>query len=156
MNRVVGIGEWMVSGNPGDTIMTYALASCVAVTAYFHAGPAAGMIHIALPEPMASTDYVTRPAYFAQTGVPLLMEKMAVHFGCRPEELVLGMYGGAESVREEDVFQIGRRNTVAVNQKLRQMGLTPIMRDTGGYQCRTIGLDVATGAVRVQSQPLHI
>ena len=46
----VGIGEWIVSNDPADTLKTYALGSCVAVLIYDASQMIAGMIHIALPD----------------------------------------------------------------------------------------------------------
>ncbi|NTV78293.1 MAG: chemotaxis protein CheD, partial [Clostridiales bacterium] len=77
MDRVVGIGECIVSNDPGDVIKTYALASCVAVTVYSREKKVAGMVHIALPERMRSfDDSYEKPCYYATLAVPFLMNKI--------------------------------------------------------------------------------
>ena len=49
MNRIVGIGEYVISNAPEDFIKTFALSSCVAVTFYNPSIHLAAMVHIALP-----------------------------------------------------------------------------------------------------------
>ncbi|TVY01022.1 hypothetical protein [Paenibacillus cremeus] len=66
--KVVGLGEIACSNNEEDTIITYALSSCVAVTAYCPINKVAGMIHIVLPKPNSEKDERHRPGYYATTG----------------------------------------------------------------------------------------
>ena len=47
MDKIVGIGEYAISNRREDIIKTFALASCVAVTAYSPSKGVAGMVHIA-------------------------------------------------------------------------------------------------------------
>ena len=70
MELVVGLGEIVVSGREEDKIKTFALASCVAVTAYSPLKKVAGMIHIVLPHSFDLRDYKERPGYFAESGLP--------------------------------------------------------------------------------------
>ena len=67
LELVVGIGEYRVSRQKNAVLKTYALSSCVAVTAYSPAQQAAGMIHIALPAPFTGAQGQLRPAYYAVT-----------------------------------------------------------------------------------------
>jgi chemotaxis protein CheD len=156
MEIVIGIGEYAVSETTTDAIKTYALASCVAVTAYCPSKKAAGMIHIALPAAPAGAEQDYKPAYYADMGVPLLIQAMSCHFGCRKEEMILRMYGGADSIRKNDRFNIGRRNIEAVTSVLSGMDLRVHSADVGGTISRTITLDVATGAVKTVTQDIVI
>ena len=63
MDRIIGIGEYIISDDPEDSIKTFALASCVAVTFYNPFIHLAGMVHIALPTPMDLEEAQRRPGY---------------------------------------------------------------------------------------------
>lgn len=73
----VGIGEWAVSSELSDTLKTYALGSCVAVLIYDASRTIAGMIHIALPDSKVDAEKARAlPGYFADTGLPVMIEEM--------------------------------------------------------------------------------
>lgn len=92
MDNYVGLGEIKISSTPGDVIKTFALASCVTVTAYCPITQTAGMIHIVLPDRSCSVDgNIMCPAYYAVTGVPLLIQQMISH-GCRKKDLIINVY----------------------------------------------------------------
>lgn len=157
MDRIIGIGEYAVSNNKNDTIKTFALGSCVAITIYSPIRNVAGMAHIALP----STDSFyandnTRPCYYAVTAVPFLINKICTEFGCLKNELKIGIYGGAKSVRNNDVFKIGQRNIEATIKILSALNLKYDARETGGTYSRSLGMDVATGKIKVILQPIIV
>ena len=154
MELVVGMGECIVTGREDDILRTFALASCVAVTAYSSMKKAAGMIHVVLPTPLDNRDQNVRPSYFAETGVPLLINGMCQNYGCRMEELNIQMYGGAESILQQDIFNVGKKNIDAVKYALLGMGLTIRKADLRGIDSRTITMDVKTGSIEVYRQPI--
>lgn len=154
MEKVVGIGEYIISNQKEDCISTYALASCVAVVAYCPVRCAAGMLHIALPQPPGE-DRAERQGYYATTGLPAMLHKLCYEYGCRQEELVISIYGGADSIHE-DVFRIGERNVETVKRILRDLHLSYAVEETRGYISRTLHLNVADGKVSVTTQPINI
>ncbi len=154
MELVVGMGDYMITNREDDILRTFALASCVAVTAYSPARKAAGMIHVVLPTPMGPKDEALRPGYFAETGVPLLIGAMCAKYGCRKEELHIQMYGGADSMLPQDIYNVGKKNIDAVKLALLSMGLTIRRADLRGNDSRTITMDVKTGFVEVYRQPI--
>lgn len=157
MDRVIGIGEYTISDNPDDIIKTYALSSCVALTVYSPVKRILGMVHIALPNSeTAQNSIVSSPAYYADAAVPLLINKISFGYGCPGNELEIRLFGGAESMRKDDVFNIGKRNLEAIETKLRQLSLRACYRDIGGFVSRSVEADVATGTVKVICQPLRI
>ena len=155
MDRFVGIGEFIISNNRKDIIKTFALASCVAVTAYCSPCKVAGMIHIALPSPPYDIDTNARPGYYATSGLPLFVNKMCSVYGCSIKDLRIDLYGGSNSINE-DVFQIGKKNIAMVKKILMDMNLLYYIDDTGGNISRTLSMDVATGTVKVMTQPIRI
>ncbi len=154
MDLVVGMGEYLVTDKEEDIIRTFALASCVAVTAYSPFKKAAGMIHVVLPVPLDIRDRMERPGYFAETGIPLMINVMCRKYGLKKEELYIHMYGGADSMLPRDIFNVGKKNIDAVKQALLGMGLWIQKADLRGSESRTITMDVRTGSVDVYRQPI--
>ncbi len=156
MNKVVGIGEFSISNNINDVIRTYALGSCVAVTAYNSRNNVAGMIHIALPAPLEYKNERLNPSYYAVTGIPLLIKNICEHYNCMKGELKIQIYGGARSIKTDDFFCIGFKNIKAVKQILEDMNLNISNSEIGGTFSRTLEMHVATGVVNVVLQPIII
>ena len=152
MEHIVGMGEYVVSNKKGDVLKTFALASCVAVTVYSPLRKASGMIHVVLPVPLNSKDIVERPGYFAETGVPLLINNICQRYGCHKEELDIQMFGGADSANNQDIFKVGRKNIDAVRNSLAGMGLNVKRADLHGNESRTLQMDVNTGEVKISRQ----
>lgn len=156
MELVAGMGGYAVSNNQDDIIRTFALASCVAITVYSPLKKAAGMIHVVLPAPLAAKDRQQRPGYFAETGIPLLIDTMNRRFGCTKQELHVQMYGGADSLFQQDIYSVGQKNIQAATTILHNMGLTIAKTDVRGNESRTLTMVVSSGLVTVQRQPLKL
>lgn len=154
MVKVVGLGELATSNVKGDVLKTYSLASCVGVTVYSKARRTAGMAHIVLPKPYREAETHERQAYYAISGVPLLINRMCEDYGCQTWELAINLYGGANSVRLGDVFRVGQRNLTEIQMLLKTMKLPYETPDIGGNYSRTIEMDISTGEVKVTKQPL--
>ncbi len=107
MDMIIGIGEYTITDDINAVIKTYALSSCVALTVYDPIKKILGMVHIVLPscEIMHNGGDIN-PAYYADTAVPMLINKVCLGYGCNKEGLELKLYGGAKSVRKKDVFNI--------------------------------------------------
>lgn len=157
MDRIIGIGEYAISDDTSDVLKTYALSSCVALTVYDPIKKVLGMVHIALPDSgIIKNGTIACPANYADTAVPTLIQKVCFGYGCNMEELELRLFGGARSIRKDDVFNIGTRNVEMVESVLSQMNLKMCYSDTGGNTARSVAADVATGTVKVVYQPLCI
>lgn len=154
MELIVGMGEYLVSDKEGDTLKTFSLASCVAVTAYCPIRKASGMIHVVLPSPLDNGDIAKRPGYFAATGIPLLIRAMCQRYGCQKEELHIRMFGGANSIASRDIYMVGMKNIDAAKCSLLGMGLTIKGADIRGNESRTLEMDVKTGAIKIYRQPI--
>jgi chemotaxis protein CheD len=154
MDLIVGMGEYVVTDNEDAIIRTFALASCVAVTVYSPLRRVAGMIHVVLPAPFYERDQKSRPGYFAKTGIPLLIDAMYSQYGCSKEELQVQLYGGAESMLNLDIYNIGKKNIDSVKRTLSEIGLVIHKTDLQGYDSRSISMDVKNGLVVVHRQPM--
>ncbi|MDD4493593.1 MAG: chemotaxis protein CheD [Eubacteriales bacterium] len=154
MDLIVGMGEYIVTDNEDAVIRTFALASCVAVTVYSPLKKVAGMIHVVLPSPLYDRDGKNRPGYFAETGIPLLIDAMYKQYGCSKEELQVQMYGGAESLFSLDIYNIGKKNIDTVKKTLSKIGLVVQKTDLRGNDSRSISMEAKTGLVVVHRQPI--
>ncbi len=146
---ILGIGDWAVSSRPGDTLKTFALGSCVAVLIYDRVLKIAGMIHIALPESAVDPKKAeTLPGYFADTGLPLMIEEMK-KLGSVRRNVWVKLAGGATVGEAGEFFDIGRRNILMVKKILWKSSLGPVAEDTGGTLSRTVSFAVETGEITV-------
>jgi chemotaxis protein CheD len=156
MQKIVGIGEMAISNNIEDTIKTFALASCVAVVAYSPVKKIGGMVHLALPKSPRGQEGVVKCCYYVLTGMPYFIGKLCRNYGCVKEELIISLYGGADSVKNTDVFNIGRKNLEAVKNVLKEMNMKFDDRETGKKVSRTIELAIGTGKVNITYQNIKI
>lgn len=148
----IGMGAMAVSSDPEDVLITYALGSCVAVIVHDPVRKVAGMLHFMLPISAQSRSKAEEnPAMFADTGVPLLFESM-YEKGSHKRDLVVRLAGGAKVGVDSAMFDIGRRNCVAVRKMLWTAGVPIAAEDVGGSNARTARIVVATGVTSIRSR----
>jgi chemotaxis protein CheD len=153
--NIIGVGDFGASKTPGEMIRTFGLGSCVAVVILHPATKTAGMVHVALPESSTSPAKAKiYPGYFADTGIPALLQLMA-SLGCKNGEKGRGMMvklaGGAKVLDPNNLFNIGKRNILAVKKILWSFGLGPIAEDVGGNFSRTVTIAMDTGKITISS-----
>ncbi len=153
---VLGIGEYCVTSDKRNTIKTYSLGSCVALTMYCSTRKVCGMAHIALPTSANKEGENHPPAYFADSAISLMLNEFCYNYGCRLESLQIGMFGGASSVRKNDVFKIGSKNIEKIKSILFNKNMMVGKEDLGGHYSRTVEIDVETGMVKVDCHPIII
>jgi len=145
---VLGIGDLGVSADVGDTLVTHALGSCVAVVARCRTTGAWGMIHIALPS-SAMGSPSSLPAYYADQGIPSLLRWLTSVGAHTREGLEITLVGGASVISGLDSFDIGKRNALAARKILWQHGLAATAQDVGDVISRTVQVTVGRPEVRV-------
>lgn len=146
----VGIADLNLVLDPG-TIMTIGLGSCIGIALYDRILKVAGLSHIMLPD---STQFknVTNPMKFADSAIPILIEKMQKQ-GCRKQNIVAKIAGGASMFNFSDksiISDIGKRNSEAVKRALKDIGIPIIAEDTGGDKGRTMILEASSGKVTLK------
>lgn len=143
---VVGISDCVVSNDASATLVTYALGSCVAVSIFDPLTHVGGLLHIMLPESQMDVKRAEQaPFMFADTGVPLLFQK-AYAQGAAKARLVVRLAGGAQVMDDAGVFNIGKRNYLAVRKILWHAGVFVQAEAVGGEISRTVRLDLKTGS----------
>lgn len=147
---VIGVGDMAATNIPGEVIKTLGLGSCVAVVMLHPGTRTVGMVHVALPE--SSIDAAraqAKPGYFADTGIPALIQQMNTNGTCR--ELIVKLAGGANVLDPNDRFNIGKRNILMIKKMLWSYGLGPRSEDVGGHISRSVAVDTERGRVIVTS-----
>ena len=148
---VIGVGDGGVSRDPDTVLVTYALGSCVALMLYDPVAQVAGMVHYMLPESAESHgDSDGRPCKFADTAIPFLLRSALAH-GADKRRLMVFAAGGAQVMSDNSMFNIGKRNCLALRKALWKFGLIAHAEDTGGTTIRTVRLEVGSGRVWLQS-----
>jgi len=142
---VLGVADCRITNDAAASIITYALGSCVAVAIHDPVVQVAGMVHLMLPESSLDKEKAERNPYlFADTGIPLLLQQ-ACEAGADRKRLVIWIAGGAKVMDDAGVFNIGKRNCLAVRKVLWRAGLMIKAESVGGRESRTVRLEVASG-----------
>jgi chemotaxis protein CheD len=142
---VVGISDLKVSGNPADTMVTYALGSCIAVAVYDPAAKVGGLLHYMLPDStLDAAKAKDTPAMFADTGIPLLF-KSCYKMGADKKRMVVKVAGGASILDESNFFRIGQKNIMAMRKLFWSNNVLIDAEDTGKNFNRTVRIDLGTG-----------
>lgn len=151
--RVVGVADLKVSNVAGERLITYALGSCLGIVVHDAVAGVAGMLHVMLPTGTIDAQKMAdKPAMFVDSGVPLLF-KECYKLGAKKERMQVKVAGGAHAgaCEEDDRFQIGKRNMIALRKLLWKNGVMIHAHDTGGVQTsRTMWVDVTSGEVTLK------
>ncbi|MFH0925310.1 MAG: chemotaxis protein CheD [bacterium] len=152
-NIIVGVGGIGVSNNPSDLIKTFALGSCVAIVVIDALTKTTGMVHIALPDSAVDPKKGKElPGYFTDTGIPALFRLMKGKGALKVEKMmIVKLAGGAKIMDPNSIFDIGKRNILAIKKFLWAKGLGPVAEDVGGSHSRTVTVKVDTGEMLISS-----
>ncbi|MGD9559826.1 MAG: chemotaxis protein CheD [Oscillospiraceae bacterium] len=137
-NITIGIADLNVA-RPPDTLVTYALGSCVGICLYDEVAKVAGLSHILLPSSAQMPGNKT-PMKFADTAIPMLMVKMQA-MGARQANLKAKIAGGAQmfaAMGNASIANIGARNVAAVKETLARLRIPIVKEDTGSNYGRTL------------------
>jgi chemotaxis protein CheD len=149
---VVGVADLAIGAAAQTRLVTYALGSCIGLTAYDPVAKVGGLLHYMLPQPAEQVDPKTlKPFMYATTGIPLLVRRL-VDVGARQERLLLCAAGGAEILEGAANMAIGKRNRTMLRKVLWKMNIALVAEDTGGGVARTMTLDLDKGEVHIRSR----
>lgn len=138
-----------ISNKPDDTLITYALGSCLGIAIYDEVARVGGLLHVMLPVSSVNpAKAANNPLMFVDTGVPELF-KACYKAGAKKERIVVKVAGGASLQNNEDTdqFQIGKRNFIMLRKLLWKNNVLIKSFDVGENYSRTMSLDMATGNV---------
>ena len=147
MRKVVGVADLAVSNKVEEVLVTYSLGSCIAVVIYDPSVKVGGMLHYMLPESSLDATKAQRvPAMFADTGIPMLF-KQSYRLGAKKSNMIVKVVGGAQILDEKGVFNIGKRNYLALRKIFWKNNVMVSAEHVGGNVNRTVRLEIATGNV---------
>jgi chemotaxis protein CheD len=148
MKHVIGIAEMKISSVKDDTLITYALGSCLGIAIYDPVAHVGGLIHIMLPLSSVNPEKaISSPLMFVDTGVPMLF-KNCYKLGAQKERLIVKVAGGASlNHHEDDQFQIGKRNFTMLRKLLWKNNVLLNAYDVGENHSRTMSLNISNGEV---------
>ena len=151
----VGIADCRLSKSPDDVLVTYALGSCVGIAIYDPVARVGGLLHYMLPEsgidPVKARD---NPPMFADSGIPLLFRR-SYDMGAEKRRLVVCVAGGAQVMDDAGVFNIGKRNALALRKILWKAGVLIHSESLGGSVSRTVRMEMSTGRVWLRTEGLQ-
>jgi len=150
---VVGIGEFAVTRQPGASIVTHALGSCIAVCIWDPAARVAGLLHFLLPDSKINPERArVQVGTFADSGIPALFQE-AYKLGLDKKRCEVRLAGGAEIAASASPsnLQVGKRNILAARNLLWRNGVMIRAEATGGAIPRTVRISVDDGRVEVST-----
>ncbi|MFW5984751.1 MAG: chemotaxis protein CheD [Halanaerobiaceae bacterium] len=136
-------------GDAPDVLITIGLGSCVGVAIYDYIKKIGGLVHIMLPENRKNS----RPAKYADTGIPYLIEEMT-SLGARRRNLKAKIAGGARMFNIADdnsSMNIGARNVEAVREVLHTEKIELQGEDVGKDYGRSMRFFTLDGRVVITS-----
>lgn len=147
----VGIADLNVVKSP-DTLITYALGSCVGICLYDDAAKVAGLAHIMLPlSTEAKQSAGGNMRRYADTGIAELIQKMGAK-GANTARLTAKIAGGAQMFSVNSaVFNIGERNVAAVKKVLSSYRIRIVAEETGSNYGRTQLFHADTGIMEIRA-----
>lgn len=148
---VVQIGEGKTA-QQGQTLVSYALGSCIGICLYDREKKLAGMVHAILPE-NPGTEKLTRGQKYryADQGIRYLINQMCAK-GAKKSHLTAKLVGGAqmfESINYD--WDIGKLNIEMARRTLAAERVPVLAEDTGGNHGRTVTFFAEDGCVKVEA-----
>ena len=151
MLRRVEIGGLTVSSDPEDTLISYALGSCLGLAIYDPLARIGGLIHSKVPMVrQARPEIGGGPATCVDQGATMLLQAL-FDAGARKNRLIIYVAGCGNPVKAI-THDIGTRNYTVARKVLWKNGLFITAEDVGGEKPRTISLDIGTGEFCVSSR----
>ncbi len=147
---VVQMADCRVADVPGQVLATYALGSCIGLAVHDPKANVGGLLHFMLPD--SAIDPVRgreNPCMFADTGIALLLDQVC-RKGASKQRLMVHAAGGAQMMDRENVFEIGKRNYLAMRKILWKKGILVHAEAIGGANSRTVRLQIGSGRVWLQ------
>lgn len=143
----VMMGEVAAASAP--TRLRTILGSCIGVALFDRRAKVGGIAHVVLPDSRGSTE---NPGKYADTAIPLLIQRIRAVNGGPAGKLIAKIAGGANMFGGLNAAKIGELNAAAVHSILRDLGICVLAEDVGGDKGRRMSLDLETGEVLIEVQ----
>jgi chemotaxis protein CheD len=147
---IVGVADCRIGSAPQQVLATFALGSCIALSVYDPKAAVGGILHYMLPD--SNIDIARsrqNPYMFADTGIPKLVDEVCGR-GASRRRLIAHAAGGASMMDPNAIFDIGKRNYLALRKILWKAGILLAGEAVGGSNSRTIHLEIGSGRLWLQ------
>ncbi|MHA7963054.1 chemotaxis protein CheD [Paenibacillus sp. CAU 1782] len=148
----VGMADLNI-GLAGAILKTTGLGSCVGLTLFDPVAKVAGMAHVMLPSSEIAREAQINEAKYADTAIPLLLQRMESS-GAKVPRMEAKMAGGAQMFAfsgQGDSLRIGPRNVESCLVLLQRYRIPVRSQDTGGNYGRTVEFDSVSGILLIRS-----
>jgi chemotaxis protein CheD len=150
MRKIIGVADMALSDSPDELLITYSLGSCIAVIIFDPLARVGGMLHYMLPESSLDPEKAkNNPCMFADTGITQLF-KNSYRMGAKKEHMVVKTVGGAQILDPNGIFNIGKRNYLAMRKIFWKNNVAIAAEHVGGEINRTVRLEMDSGKVIVK------
>ena len=147
---VVGMADCRFGDAPGQVLATYALGSCIGLAVHDAKAGVGGLLHFMLPDSAIDRGKSRdNPWMFADTGIPMMLERLCAR-GASKRRFTVRAAGGASMMDQENIFDIGRRNYLAMRKILWKAGVMVHGEAVGGGRSRTVRLEIGSGKFLIQ------
>jgi len=151
MKIIVGIADMQIADNPGATLITYSLGSCIGISIYDPGVKVGGLLHYMLPDSQIDAQKAQKnPWMFADTGIPLFF-KEAYKLGAEKKRIQVKVAGGSQILDESGFFNIGKRNYMALRKIFWVNNVLIHAEDVGGNVNRTLSVELSSGKVWIKT-----
>ncbi len=148
----VGVGDLKFGNLSDEALITYALGSCVGISAYNPILKRGAMLHAMLPSAAEYKDKsAENPFMFVDSGLNALFSKLCQSESEKRKLIICAAGGSSPNAREkEDFFKIGMRNITILRKILWSSSISLKGSDFGGYEARTMVLNLGNGEVTIK------
>ncbi|SHJ43905.1 chemotaxis protein CheD [Tepidibacter formicigenes] len=147
----VGMAEYK-TGKENDVLITLGLGSCVGIVLYDKFRKIGGMAHIMLPSSKEIKNNSNK-AKFADTALEELLKEL-IKMGASKSSLIAKIAGGAQMFNisiKSNTLNIGKRNVIAVKEKLSEYRIAIKGEDVLGNHGRTIEFNCNNGELSIKT-----
>lgn len=156
-NRIfVGLGEYVITQNAGDELVTMALGSCVAVILASKNDTFAAMIHAVVPTYYKESKVSKKNGYYVDKGLCEMIETYLKRSHESPKNILCWVIGGAVSKHNRDHFEIGFKNIERVKALLTFYGIKIFAEEIGGHVSRSVFFDVQSREISIHQHEMII
>ena len=153
-DTIVRMGDWAVSADPDDSLVTIGLGSCIGLVLLDRVRRVAGLAHVMLPQARPGQAAELPPqarGKFGDLAVDALLDAVLAA-GARRLGLEAALVGGAHMFNfGANQLDVGARNEAAVREGLAAARLPVKAAATGGNKGRTVRVHVGDGRVLVRA-----
>lgn len=151
MQKLVGIGQMVMSADAQDVLTAPNLGSCLGVAIYDKKSKRGAVIHCMLPLSKSNPDKAqSEPYLYVDTGLVMMLDQMLKN-GSSKSDLVIVAAGCSNINDTNNVFEIGKKNHTVFRKVMWKNNLLIKAEHVGQDLSRTFSLHMATGEVWVKT-----